>query len=150
MSKLGIDFKAIATKAAGHTLGAMAFTQLNKAKFMQNFTPEKQALKGLVTAAIGYIVAPMLAKKAGLAGKGSKGALVESIGEGLGIVGVMIAGNALIKPGPGKPALLPIISGVDGMEENEIEGIIYEQPMAGTSYEQDPTVAAVLEFAEAV
>ena len=149
MKKFGIDFTAIATKAAGHAVGAAAYTQLNKAKFMQNFSPSKQALKGLVTAAIGYIAAPMLAKQAGLAGKGNKGAFVESIGEGLGIVGVMIAANALIKPQAGSPALFPVISGVEGMEENGIEGVLYEEGIEGITYETDPTLAGA-EHGEAV
>ncbi len=139
--KLGIDFKAIATKVGGHAAGAFAFTQLNKAKFMRAYdAPEKQAIKGAIVAGLGYVVAPMLAKKLGFS-KGSKGAMVESVGEGLGIVGVMLMGNAVIKPQAGKPALFPVISGVDGTEdyENELAGIGKYAEMAG--YEQDPTVA---------
>jgi hypothetical protein len=150
--KLGIDFKAIATKVAGHAGGAFAFTQLNKAKFMRAYdAPEKQAVKGAIAAAIGYVVAPILAKKMGLAGKGTKGALVESVGEGLGIVGVMLMGNALIKPQAG-PALFPVISGVDDTEydENQMAGIGEYYGNNGMSgYEQDPTVLGVGE-AEAV
>ena len=129
--KTGINFKAVLTKAGGHAAGAVAFTQLNKLKFMQNFTAEKQGVKGLVTAAIGYLAVPMIAKKVGFAGKGSKGEFAESVGEGLGLVGIMIAANAMIKPAPGKTALFPTISGVDGVdgyEESPIEGlgVIYE------------------------
>lgn len=140
--KLGIDFKKIVTKVGGHAAGAAAFTQLNKLKFMKDFTPEKQGVKGLVTAAIGYLAVPMIAKKMGLAGKGSKGEFVEAVGEGLGLVGVMIAANALIKPKAGQPALFPTISGVDGYEESPIQGlgVIYEDDnMAGVDgYEESP------------
>jgi hypothetical protein len=138
MKVLGIDFKAVAAKVAGHAAGAAAFTQLNKAKFMRSYdAPEKQAAKGLVAAAIGYLAVPMIAKKTGLAGKGAKGAFAESVGEGLGIVGLMLLGNAVIKPAAGKPALFPVISGVDGYEENPIEGLgeMYDDV---SGYEQDP------------
>lgn len=140
--KLGIDFKAAATKAAGHATGAALFTQLNKAKFLQQYsTPEKQATKGAIVAAIGYLAGPLLAKKMGLAGKGSKGAFVESACEGLGMIGVMIAANAVIKPKAGQPALFPTISGVEGYEENPINGLgtIYEENEEGVSgLEENP------------
>lgn len=141
--KKGIDFKAVATKAGGHAAGAAAFTQLNKLKFMKAFTPEKQGIKGLITAAIGYIGVPMIADKMGLAKKG-KTDLVNAVGEGLGMVGVMIAANAFVKAPAGQPALFPTISGVAGYEQSPIEGlgIAYEDEqyeddgMAG--YEQSP------------
>src|ERR1700761_8523725 len=83
--KINVDFKGVAIKMAGHAAGAAAFTQLNKLKFMQNFTPEKQGIKGLITAAIGYLGVPFIAEKAGLTGKG-KGEFINNVGEGIGLV----------------------------------------------------------------
>lgn len=70
MANSKIDFKGAATKMAGHAAGAAAYTQLNKLKFMQNQKDPKY--KGLITAAIGYLVVPMLAQKMKLGGRGNK------------------------------------------------------------------------------
>lgn len=129
--KLGIDFKAVATKAAGHAAGAALTTQVNKLGFVQKMS--KPVYKGLFTAALGYIGVPILAKKLKLTGK--KGGLVEAAGEGMGLVGVMMSVNAV------KPGILPTISGIEGYEHNPLEGVgeLIEDDVAG--YENNPTMA---------
>ncbi|MCC6258070.1 MAG: hypothetical protein IT254_07100 [Chitinophagaceae bacterium] len=126
--KLGINFSQVAQKAAGHAIGAAAFTQLNKVKFMQDMgnDPKKQVTKGLIVAAAGYIVGPMLGKQFKLTG-GKKGLLIESAFEGMGMIGTMIAANALMPAKDGKPSFFPTIS---GYEESPING--YElSPLSG-------------------
>lgn len=128
----GIDFKAVATKAAGHTAGAVAASKLAKLSFMQKLT--NPVARGLVTAAIGYIGVPLVAKKLKLTGK--KGGLVEAVGEGLGMVGILQAGNSKM------PNLIPAVSGVDGYEDSPIMGLgemSVDQEISG--YEQNPILA---------
>lgn len=122
-----IDFKAAASKMAGHAAGGFVYTQLNKLKFMQQQTNPK--VKGLLAAGIGYIVIPMLAEKLKLSGRGSKADLFQHVGEGVGIVGVMQLANSV------KPGLVPAIS---GYEENPI-GLLTEEDGYGVSgYEENP------------
>ncbi len=85
---------------------------------MQKQTDPK--IKGLITAAIGYIGIPMLVAKAKLGGKGAKADLMSHVGEGVGIVGVMQLANAFVPPKPGGNAIFPTIS---GYEENPISGL---------------------------
>lgn len=123
---LGINFKEVATKAAGHTAGAALAGKLNSVGFIQKIA--NPLTQGLVKAAIGYIAIPMLAKKMKLS-SGKKGALVESIGEGVGMIGILQAANSKF------PAVFPHVA---GYEENPIMGLgtILEDEVSG--YEENP------------
>ena len=128
----GIDFKAAALKAAGHAAGAAGYTQLNKLAFMKKLgaDPAKAGTKGLLTAAIGYLAIPLIASKLKVAGKGAKGAFIEHVGEGIGIIGIMQTANAFIKPKNGAPALFPAISGYEELPYNNSGmGMITEDTM---------------------
>ena len=131
MSKLGIDFKAVATKAAGHAAGAVVAGKLNSVGFIQKIA--NPTTQGLVKAAIGYIGIPMLAKKAGFKG-GKKGDLLEAVGEGVGIIGILQAGNSW------KPDMFPKVSGIEGYEENPIQGLgeLYDADSV-SGYEENPS-----------
>ncbi len=142
-----IDFKAAATKMAGHAAGAAAYTQLNKLKFMQSLSKDPKTglvldkptpIKGLVTALIGYIAVPMIAEKMKIAGRGKKGEFIQHIGEGMGMIGVMQAANALAPGTTAKPALFPMISGVD--DDNSVQGLgmISEEDDGVSGYETNP------------
>lgn len=148
----GINFKEIATKAAGHAAGAALYTQVNKLSFIKklgqdaagNPDPKKKAVQGLVIAALGYVAVPAIAKKMKLTG--NKGGLVSSAFEGLGMVGIMQAANAQFPAKDGKPSLFPVISGVGGYEENPIMGLgnLYEDHDAEvevSGYERNPYAA---------
>lgn len=136
MANTKIDFKAAAMKAAGHAAGAAAYTQLNKLQFMQNQTNPK--IKGLITAAVGYIGIPMLAAKAKLGGKGSKADFLTHVGEGMAIVGVMQLANSFVPATAGKPALFPQITGVG----DDVAGLGLisqeEEPEEISGYENNP------------
>ncbi len=137
MAKGKIDFRAAATKMAGHAAGAAAYTQFNKLAFMTKQTNPK--VKGLISALAGYIGVPLIAEKLKLSGKGAKADFISNIGEGMGMVGVMQMANSFVPPTAGKPALFPQIS---GYEENPVSGlglITEEDNMDGVSgYEENP------------
>jgi hypothetical protein len=140
--KLGINVKEIAVKAAGHAIGGIAVTQVNKIKYLKDLPPEKQAIKGAIIAGLGYAVMPLLAKKMG---KGTEAALLTAAGEGIGFVGTMILANAVVKPQAGHPAMFPTISGTeDGMGESDIQGLgMLENNYENVNgYEQNPTNVA--------
>ncbi len=124
--KKGIDFKAAATKMAGHAAGAAAYTQLSHLQFMKNIGKDKTTglvtgpMKGLVTALIGYIAVPMIAEKMKLSGKGGKADFVQHVGEGIGMVGIMQAANAQF---PGKTPETGLFPQIAGYEENPISGL---------------------------
>lgn len=134
--KLGINFKEIAMKAAGHTAGAAVAGKLNNVAFIKKIA--NPATQGIVKALIGYVGIPLIAKKMKLSG-GKKGDLLESIGEGVGMIGIMQAANSKF------PSVFPTISGTDdeggvyGYEQNPIEGlgIPYEDDNV-SGYENDP------------
>ena len=128
-----IDFKAVATKAAGHAAGAAVYTQINKLAFMKKQTNPK--VKGLISAALGYFVMPMLAQKAKLGGKGAKGDFIQHVGEGVGIVGIMQLANAFAPGNASNPSLFPTISGVE--DETYPVGLITEEDMV-SGYENNP------------
>lgn len=139
-----IDFTKVATTMAGHAAGAVLFTQVNKLKLMQAYNdPSKQAIKGAIVAALGYVGVPYITGMLGLSGKGAKADFAEAAGQGMGMIGTMLIGNAAIKPAAGGTALFPAISGVDGIGdyENELSGL----GMIGDTdyvegYENDPTL----------
>src|ERR1700680_260556 len=106
----GIDFKAVLTKAAGNAAGAAAFTQLNKLSFIKNQTNAK--LKGAIIAGIGYVAIPMLLAKAKIGSKG-KADFASHFGDGVGILGTMILGNALLPGTATNPSLFPAITGYE-------------------------------------
>ena len=141
MKAVKIDFKEIAVVAGGHAAGAALFTQVNKLKPMRAYDdPSKQAIKGAIVAGLGYVAIPYLANMLNLAGKGSQATFVKAAGHGMGLVGTMILANAVVKPAPGKTAIFPNISGVEGMGgENELSGLgmLYDENIEG--YENDPT-----------
>jgi hypothetical protein len=139
-----IDFTKVATTMAGHAAGAALFTQVNKLKPMRAYDdPSKQAIKGAIVAALGYVGVPYITSMLGLSGKGAKADFAEAAGQGMGMVGTMILANSVIKPKNGN-ALFPTISGVEGIgEENDIQGLgmIYGDEDYVSGYESDPTLA---------
>jgi len=133
--KLGIDFKAVAMKAGGHAAGAALAGKLNSVSFINKIA--NPTTQGLVKAAIGYIAIPMLAKKMKLSG-GKKGDILESVGEGVGMIGILQAGRSKF------PAIFPKVEGVEGYEANPIQGLGELEEVSGTEdedisgYETDP------------
>ena len=129
--KLGIDFKAVATKAAGHGVGAVVAGKLNSVSFINKIA--NPTTQGLVKAAIGYVGIPLLAKKMGMTGKG-KGNLIEAVGEGVGMIGILQAGHNV------QPALFPAVAGISGYEENPIQGLgeLYDTDRNVSGYEESP------------
>ncbi len=141
----GINFKEVAMKAAGHTAGAVVAGKLSKVKFIAKLSqdatgaedPKKQAVKGAAIAAIGYIGLPLITKKLKLGGK--KNALIESIGEGCGIVGMLQVAKSFDAKGSFG---VPTVSGLGGYEDNPITGLgeLMEDEDAVTGYESNPMV----------
>lgn len=143
----GINFKEVALKAAGHTGGAIVAGKLSKVKFIANLSkdaagvedPKKAALKGAVIAAIGYIGIPMVAKKLKMAGK--KNNLVEALGEGCGMIGMLQVANSFDKDDKWG---VPNISGLEGYEQNPITGLgeLYEEEESFVNgYESNPAIS---------
>ena len=141
-----IDFKAAVSKMAAHAAGAAAYTQLNKLAFMKNIGLDKATgktkgpIKGLVTALIGYVAIPMIADKLKIGGSGKKGDMIKNVGEGIGIIGVMQAGYALVPPKDSTtPGLFPNISGIEDVYGVEGLGMITEEDDSDVSgYESSP------------
>lgn len=142
MAKGKIDFKGAAMKAAGHAAGAAAYTQINKLAFMTKLAQKAGPVKGLVTAALGYIAIPMLAEKLKLSGKGSKAEIISYVGEGVGMIGIMQAANAQFPPAGSKNGLFPAIA---GYEDSPVGLITEEDEVSG--YEESP-VMGVEEYAD--
>lgn len=133
MKSLGIDFKALATKAGGHAAGAALAGKLNSVSFINKIA--NPTTQGLVKALIGYVGIPLVAKKLKLSA-GNKADLFQAVGEGVGVIGLLQAGNSKF------PTIIPKVSGIDGYEENPIEGLgemYMDDEVAG--YETDPTLA---------
>lgn len=143
--KLGIDFKAVAMKAAGHAGGVAVYSSLNNLPFMKK---QKPLNKGLIAAAIGYLAVPIIASKLKLGGK--KGGIIEHVGEGIGIVGLMQIANANENTAKFVPKIAGTDDDINGLgliTEDDVSGIndevIYGLDEFGNEvagYEQDPTL----------
>lgn len=136
-----INFKLVAMKAAGHVGGAIVAAKVSNLGFIKKLgetdgkaDPKKQAVKGAVVAAIGYIGLPMLTKKLG-----KNNPLLEAVGEGCGMVGMLQVAGALDATGK---LGVPKISGVDGYEENPINGLgeLFEEESV-SGYEDNPSLS---------
>jgi hypothetical protein len=141
---LGVDFGAIAIKGAGHAAGGLAIRQINRIPFIKNAKP---AAKGLITALIGYVGAPIIIEKLGLAKK--KGDVIAAFaghaGDAIGFVGICQAINAV------NPGIMPTITGIG--EPGGVAGYERTPFIGGPELEVVETVAGtesepVLEGAE--
>lgn len=126
-NKLGVDFKEVAIKAAGHTAGAAIAAKVQNIKFIKNMT--NPVARGLVIAGLGYIGGDVLEQKLSGKGKNGKGNFIKAAGEGMGMIGILTAASAKM------PGVFPAISGVEGYEENPLAGL--------GGYEIDPTLAGL-------
>lgn len=127
--KTKTDFSKIAMNAVGQLSGLAVTTQINRIPFVKNI--QKPAIKGAAMFAIGSLLVPMIADKAGLNKKGSS-AVIDGVSQAISVYGLAVLGNSFA------PNIFPAVSGYeDGVYNVQGMGLITDEDDV-SGYEDDP------------